>query len=131
MKNHIKAVSRVALVAVVVVVIVATAVGGLFLTGVLTTQQQKRQIIIGLSLPLRSVPAPYKPVGIHAKYAAEMAVEEINSAGGVVLNGTKYELVLVAEDTNEMDPLIPVGCVVEHGVEVFQLPHTLLCGLRN
>gem|GEM_PF-5046335 len=36
-KNHIKAVSRVALVAVVVVVIVAAAVGGLFLTGVLTT----------------------------------------------------------------------------------------------
>jgi hypothetical protein len=51
-KNHIKAVSRVALVAVVVVVIVAAAVGGLFLTGVLTTQEQKRQIIIGLSLPL-------------------------------------------------------------------------------
>jgi hypothetical protein len=113
------------LVAVVVVVIVAAAVGGLFLTGVLRTQQQKRQIIIGLSLPLTN------PVGIHAKYAAEMAVEEINSAGGVVLNGTKYELVLVAEDTNEMDPLIPVGCVVEHGVEVFQLPHTLLRGLRN
>jgi hypothetical protein len=109
-KNHIKAVSRVALVAVVVVVIVAAAVGGLFLTGVLTTQEQKRQIIIGLSLPLTN------PVGIHAKYAAEMAVEEINQAGGVVLNGTKYELVLVAEDTNEMDPLIPV----DQGVTAFK-----------
>jgi branched-chain amino acid transport system substrate-binding protein len=126
-KNHIKAVSRVALVAVVVVVIVAAAVGGLFLTGVLTTQQQKRQIIIGLSLPLTN------PVGIHAKYAAEIAVEEINSAGGVVLNGTKYELVLVAEDTNEMDPLIPV----DQGVTAFKRlvevhgAHVIVGGVRT
>jgi ABC-type branched-subunit amino acid transport system substrate-binding protein len=62
-----------------------------------------------------------------------MAVEEINSAGGVVLNGTKYELVLVAEDTNEMDPLIPV----DQGVTAFKRlvevhgAHVIVGGVRT
>ncbi|MEM4383754.1 MAG: ABC transporter substrate-binding protein [Candidatus Caldarchaeum sp.] len=127
MNKSIKAVSRTAVVALVVVVIAVAAVAGVFLTGVLTPEQQKRQIIIGLSLPLTN------PVGIHAKYAAEMAVEEINSAGGVLLNGTRYELVLVAEDTNEMDPLIPV----DQGVTAFKRlievhgAHVIVGGVRT
>ncbi|MCS6784283.1 MAG: ABC transporter substrate-binding protein [Candidatus Caldarchaeum sp.] len=127
MNLKISAISRTAAVAVLVVVIAAAAVGGLFLTGVLTPEQQKRQIIIGLSLPLTN------PVGIHAKYAAEMAVEEINAAGGVTINGTKYQLVLVAEDTNEMDPLIPV----DQGVTAFKRlievhgAHVIVGGVRT
>ncbi|MEM0349973.1 MAG: ABC transporter substrate-binding protein [Candidatus Caldarchaeum sp.] len=127
MNKSIKAVSRTAVVALVVVVIAVAAVAGIFLTGVFTPEQQKRQIIIGLSLPLTN------PVGIHAKYAAEMAVEEINAAGGVVLNGTRYELVLVAEDTNEMDPLIPV----DQGVTAFKRlvevhgAHVIVGGVRT
>ncbi|MDW8360410.1 MAG: ABC transporter substrate-binding protein, partial [Candidatus Caldarchaeum sp.] len=122
-----QAISRIAVVAVVVVVLAAAAVGGLFLTGVLTPTPEKRQVVIGLSLPLTN------PVGIHAKYAAEMAVQEINSAGGVMLNGTRYELVLVAEDTNEMDPLIPV----DQGVTAFKRlvelhgAHVIVGGVRT
>ncbi|MEM2225537.1 MAG: ABC transporter substrate-binding protein, partial [Candidatus Caldarchaeum sp.] len=127
MRAKNSAVSRVAVVAIVVVVIAAAAVGGMFLTGVLTPTPQKREIIIGLSLPLTN------PVGIHAKYAAEMAVEEINSAGGVTLNGTKYQLVLVAEDTNEMDPLIPVDQGVTAFKRLIELhgAHVIVGGVRT
>ncbi|MCS7138110.1 MAG: ABC transporter substrate-binding protein [Candidatus Caldarchaeum sp.] len=127
MSRKSQAISRIAVVAVVVVVLAAAAVGGLFLTGVLTPTPEKRQVVIGLSLPLTN------PVGIHAKYAAEMAVQEINSAGGVMLNGTRYELVLVAEDTNEMDPLIPV----DQGVTAFKRlvelhgAHVIVGGVRT
>ncbi|MEM4153702.1 MAG: ABC transporter substrate-binding protein [Candidatus Caldarchaeum sp.] len=127
MRGKNSAASRVAVVAVVVVVLAAAAVGGLFLTGVLTPVQEKRQVVIGLSLPLTN------PVGIHAKYAAEMAVEEINSAGGVILNGTRYELVLVSEDTNEMDPLIPVDQGVTAFKRLIELhgAHVIVGGVRT
>jgi len=90
-------------------------------------QQQQKEIIIGLSLPLTN------PVGIHARKAAEMAVEEINAAGGVRLKDGVYKLRLVAEDTNEMDPLIPV----DQGVAAFKRlievhgAHVIVGGVRT
>ncbi len=95
------AVSRSLVVAVLIVIIVVAA------TAVYVYYQQPqpttaKYVTIGLSIPTRFA------VGQDAQAAADMAVSEINSKGGVVMNGTQYLLRTVTEDTNEMDWTIPV-----------------------
>ncbi len=105
-----RAITRTALVLVVIAVVVVAGVGYYFYTQYARVPPTQPTLRVGLSLPLTN------PVGIHAKQAAEMAVEEINNAGGVTMNGTQYKITLVSEDSNEMDPLIPV----DQGVTAFK-----------
>lgn len=93
----------------VIILIILAALGAYYFLQ-LQAPAQEKFVTIGLALPLTN------PVGIHAREAAELARDEINSAGGVLMNGTSYKIKLVSEDTNEMDPLIPV----DQGVTAFR-----------
>ena len=85
---------------VVVLVVVIAGVSVYFLTQHPKPAQQ--YIKIGMPLPLNS------KIGVNMYDSAQMAVNQINSAGGVTVNGTQYNLSLVKYDTQEADPTIPI-----------------------
>lgn len=58
------------------------------------------KFILGVQGPLTGSAASY---GISVKQGCELAVSEINAAGGVTVNGVNYQLELVAAD-DEADP---------------------------
>lgn len=86
-------------VVVIVIIVLAGGVGYYFYS----TSSGSHQILIGMPLPLNS------PIGQNMLDSAQMAVNQINSAGGVTLNGTKYTFSIVSYDTQEADPSIPVA----------------------
>ncbi len=103
-----RAIGRTALAVIaVVVIIVAGAAAYLYINYSSTPNQV---ITIGLSIPTSFA------VGQDAQDAANMAVSQINSNGGVLINGTHYTVKTVTEDTDEMDWTIPVN----QGVSAFQ-----------
>lgn len=110
-----------------VLIVVLSVVTGVYVYNLTTSQGMKEKIVIGLSLPINHL------VGIHVKNAVEMALEEINSAGGIRINGSSYQLTYVVEDTNELDPMIPV----DHGVTAFKRiteihkAHAVIGGFRT
>ena len=56
------------------------------------------QIVIGVNAELTGgIPV----VGRSCKNAAEMAVEEVNKAGGLEVAGTKYTIKLIVEDNED------------------------------
>jgi ABC-type branched-subunit amino acid transport system substrate-binding protein len=90
------------IVAVIVVVIVVAGASVAFYE----TQAHKtssKYILIGMPLPLNS------PIGTNMLDSAQLAVNQINSHGGVLVNGTHYQLKIITYDTEEADPSIPVS----------------------
>jgi branched-chain amino acid transport system substrate-binding protein len=76
--------------AIIIVAIIIVAAVAAF---ELVPQTQAKQIKIGLVAPLST------SIGQDMKEAAQMAVNEINSAGGISVNGTKEKINLVIVDT--------------------------------
>ncbi len=62
-----------------------------------------------------------------------MAVEEINNAGGIIINGTRYMLKLFFEDTREADPTIPVeeGVAAISRLATVHKVHVIIGGFRS
>lgn len=58
-------------------------------------EEEEGVLKIGVSAPLSG---PAAAVGIGMPRGAEMAAEEINDAGGVTIDGTNYEIKIVAEN---------------------------------
>ncbi len=94
--------SKTAKIAVVIVVIVVVVVAGTsaYLLG--TQKKTAPDILIGMPLPLNS------PIGQNMNDSAQLAVNQINSNGGVNVNGTMYDLKIITYDTEEADPSIPI-----------------------
>ncbi len=87
----------------VVVVIVIVAIVSVAFYMQQTQKPTTKDILIGMPLPLNS------PIGTNMLDSAELAVNQINSNGGVTVNGTQYHLKIISYDTEEADPSIPVS----------------------
>ncbi|MFW9881972.1 MAG: ABC transporter substrate-binding protein, partial [Candidatus Thorarchaeota archaeon] len=70
--------------------------------------------------------------GEHSWKGAELASREINEAGGVLINGTRYYFGLVSEDTEEMDPELNVAAAVTAANRMINNhnPHFVTGGFR-
>jgi len=78
-----------------VVVLLALALAGMSVSG---CAKKEAEIKVGLNVELTgSIPA----VGASCKEAALMAVEEVNSAGGLEVGGQKYKVTLFIEDNED------------------------------
>lgn len=86
-----------------VIIVVVVIVAGI--SAVLLTQQKPKaeKILIGMPLPLNS------PIGQNMLDSAQLAVNQINSKGGITINNTKYTFEIISYDTEEADPSIPVA----------------------
>ncbi|MHA1728552.1 MAG: hypothetical protein ACTSWY_07450, partial [Promethearchaeota archaeon] len=72
--------------------------------------------------------------GKHNKWAALMAAEEINHAGGVIINASHYYIAIIAEDTDEgnMESLDPqVGLSAAEKMVNVHKPDVALGGFRT
>lgn len=103
--THRSAVTKVQSVIIIVIIIAAAGVGAAFYytstpaaKTTTTTTTSTKPITFGILAPLTDV------TGIDTKEGAQLAVSEINAAGGVL--GRPIQLVY--EDTHEADPTIPV-----------------------
>ncbi|MDY7035210.1 MAG: ABC transporter substrate-binding protein [Thermodesulfobacteriota bacterium] len=83
----------------VILTVTIMLIGFYFSTSAMATEP----IILGLPTPLAILECQ------HARHAAEMAVEEINATGGVNVGGTKRPFKLIATDTRDGAPGIPVS----------------------
>jgi branched-chain amino acid transport system substrate-binding protein len=81
------------------VVIILVVIGGPVPFGL---SQGENVIRIGMTAPLTG---PASEAGISLRQGAELAAEEINAAGGVVVGGVKYPIRLFVED-NESKPAV-------------------------
>ena len=88
---------------IVVVVVVAAGVGGYFAYRALTPAAAANTITVGMPVPSNSI------IGQNMLDAAYLAVNQINSAGGVNVSGTSYSFKIIPYDTEEADPSIPVA----------------------
>jgi len=96
-------ISRATAAIIVVVVLVAAGVGGYFVYQYETSSSSKNTITVGMPLPLNSL------IGQNMLDAAQLAVGQINAAGGVNVAGTSYQYKIVTYDTEEADPSIPIA----------------------
>lgn len=87
---------------IVVVILIVAGVGGYFAYKYYVTSSSSNTITVGMPMPLNSL------IGQNMLDAAQMAVNQINSAGGVTFNGTSYQYKIVTYDTQEADPSIPI-----------------------
>jgi branched-chain amino acid transport system substrate-binding protein len=79
---------------------VASLMGLFLLAGCSPTEETVSQIKVGVIAPLTgSIPA----VGQSTKNAAELAVKEINDAGGLDVGGQKTEIILFIEDNEDKE----------------------------
>ena len=119
-----RGVSRLTIIAVILVVILAGIAAYIFL---LTPPEEVKEIRIGIAGPLEYIH------GIGHRRGAEMAVEEINNAGGIIINGTRYMLKLFFEDTREADPTIPVeeGVAAISRLATVHKVHVIIGGFRS
>ncbi len=74
--------------------------------------EQKNIIRIGVIGPMQFVE------GNHHWYGASMARDEINAAGGVNINGTKYQIELIKADSNEMQSPTDAAAAMERLITV-------------
>jgi branched-chain amino acid transport system substrate-binding protein len=89
---------------IVVVILIVAGVGGYFAYKALTPSSSSTPTItVGMPLPLNSI------IGQDLLNAANLAVSQINGAGGVLVNGTSYQYKIVTYDTEEADPSIPIA----------------------
>ncbi len=88
---------------IVVVVLIVAGVGGyaVYKYG-LSSSSTTNTITVGMPLPLNSL------IGQNMLDSAQLAVNQINAAGGVNVNGTSYQYKIVTYDTQEADPSIPI-----------------------
>jgi ABC-type branched-subunit amino acid transport system substrate-binding protein len=96
-------VSRAVAAIIVVVVLVAAGVGGYYVYKYYTASSSSNTITVGMPLPLNSL------IGQNMLDAAQLAVNQINGAGGVSVGGTSYQYKIVTYDTEEADPSIPIA----------------------
>ena len=73
---------------------------------------QAKEIKIGILGPMKFVQ------GEHAWYGAEMAVEEINKAGGLQVGNQKMPIKLIKIDTNEILSVVNATSAVEKAITV-------------
>jgi len=95
-------ISRATAAIIVVVVLIVAGVGGYFAYTYFTASSSKNTITVGMPLPLNSL------IGQNMLDSAQLAVNQINAAGGVNVNGTSYQYKIVTYDTQEADPSIPI-----------------------
>jgi len=74
--------------------------------------EQKNIIRIGVIGPMQFVE------GNHHWYGASMARDEINAAGGININGTKYQIELIKTDSNEMQSPTDAAAAMERLITV-------------
>ncbi|MEM3455727.1 MAG: ABC transporter substrate-binding protein [Candidatus Micrarchaeia archaeon] len=91
------------IITVIVVLIIIVAIVSVAFYIQQTQKPTTKYILIGMPLPLNS------PIGINMLDSAELAVNQINSNGGVTVNGTHYYLKIISYDTEEANPSIPVS----------------------
>ena len=86
------------------VILVVAGVGGYFAYKQLTSSSSSTPTItVGMPFPLNSI------IGQDLLNAANLAVSQINGAGGVLVNNTSYQFKIVTYDTEEADPSIPIA----------------------
>ncbi|UCC20503.1 MAG: ABC transporter substrate-binding protein, partial [Promethearchaeota archaeon] len=102
-------------------------VGNYFVPGVTWSLPLDRVIKLGILNDMGDI------TGEHSWKGAELASREINEAGGVVINGTRYYFGLVSEDTEEMDPLLDVSAAVNAANNMINNndPHFITGGFRS
>jgi branched-chain amino acid transport system substrate-binding protein len=88
---------------IVVVVLVVAGIGGYLVYEKYYASSSSNTISVGMPLPLNSI------IGQNMLQAAQLAVNQINAAGGVTINGTSYKYSIDTYDTEEADPSIPVA----------------------
>jgi len=97
-------ISRATAAIIVVVVLIVAGIGGYALYKYETASSSSQNTItVGMPLPLNSL------IGQNMLDAANLAVNQINAAGGVNVSGTSYQYKIVTYDTEEADPSIPIA----------------------
>jgi branched-chain amino acid transport system substrate-binding protein len=109
------------------VVLVVAGVGGYFAYKALSTSSSSNTITVGMPIPLNSL------MGQSMLDAAQLAVNQINGAGGVNINGTSYTYKIVTYDTEEADPSIPIASGVSGVTSLITSSHVnfLVGGYRS
>ena len=120
-------ISRATAAIIVVVVLVVAGVGGYFAYTYLTKTTSSNTITIGMPLPTNSL------IGQNILDSAQMAANQINAAGGVMINGTSYKYNIVVYDTEEADPSIPIANGVSGVTSLITTSHAnfLIGGYRS
>lgn len=106
MKNTFKKVMSFALAA-------ALTVGSVFALASCGKKDNNETIKIGVSAPLTGVAAQY---GIAVKNSAQMAVDEINNAGG--LDGIKFELMVLDDEHKKENVTTTYSSMYEDGMQI-------------
>ena len=106
MKNTFKKVMSFALAA-------ALTVGSVFALASCGKKNNNETIKIGVSAPLTGVAAQY---GIAVKNSAQMAVDEINNAGG--LDGIKFELMVLDDEHKKENVTTTYSSMYEDGMQI-------------
>jgi branched-chain amino acid transport system substrate-binding protein len=112
------------IIAIVVVAALAIAIPLIF---VFMPQPESNVIRIGLLDDMNDI------TGQHAEEGAQLAIDEINAAGGVMINDTAYTLKLQAEDTKEAEGVFDLSngiTAAERLLSTFD-PHIVLGGYRT
>ena len=84
-------------------------------------------ITVGMPIPTESI------IGKNYCDAAQMAVNQINAAGGVKINGTTYSLKIVVYNTAEDEPSIPIANGISAVTSLITTSHAnfLIGGYRS
>jgi branched-chain amino acid transport system substrate-binding protein len=99
-----RGISRAAAAVIVVVILVLAGVGGYAVyEKYYVSSSSAKTILVGMPLPLNSI------IGQNMLDSAQLAVNQINAAGGVTINGTSYQYKIDTYDTEEADPSIPIA----------------------
>jgi len=111
----------------VVVVLVVAGVGGYFVYQYETATSASHTITVGMPLPLNSI------IGQNMLDSAQLAVNQINAAGGVNVNGTMYKYSITTYDTEEADPSIPIANGIAGVTSLIETDHVnfLMGGYRS
>lgn len=120
-------ISRATAAIIVVVILIVAGVGGYFAYKALTTTSSSNTITVGMPFPLNSI------IGQDLLNAANLAVSQINGAGGVTINGTSYQYKIIPYDTEEADPSIPIANGVSAVTDLITSDHVnfLMGGYRS
>lgn len=112
------------IIAIAIVVVLAVAIP---LIIIFIPQPEANVIRIGLLDDMNDI------TGQHAEKGAQLAIDEINAAGGVDVNGTMYTLALQAENTKEAEGVFDTTngiTAAERLISTFD-PHVILGGYRT
>ncbi len=119
-------ISRATVAIIIVVVVVVAGVGGYFVYQYVTVSPS-HTIVVGMPLPTNSL------IGQNILDSAQMAANQINAAGGVMINGTSYKYSIDVYDTEEADPSIPIANGVSGVTSLITTSHAnfLIGGYRS